>query len=208
MGSFIIDALGVRWACDLGADDYNMPGYFGDKRWTYYRLRAEGHNTLVIQSGKTSKVPDQNPKAVAPIVKFNSQPGRVVAVADLSTAYGGMARQARRGIALVDRKRVLVQDEVETAMPSDVWWFMTAPAASTGRSSRRAAEAAHMSMELGKDSSEAMLSKDKARLWVHIVARAARSSKFWVQNRFPRPPIPASRMPTPASASWRSICQG
>ena len=142
----------------------------------------------MIQSGKTSKVPDQNPKAVAPIVKFNSQPGRVVAVADLSTAYGGMARQARRGIALVDRKRVLVQDEVETAMPSDVWWFMTAPAASTGRSSRRTAEAAHMSMELGKDSSEAMLSKDKARLWVHIVA--PRGAKFEILGAKPLPTSP------------------
>ena len=57
LGSFIVDALGVRWACDLGADDYNMPGYFGGKRWTYYRLRAEGHNTLVINSGRDVESP-------------------------------------------------------------------------------------------------------------------------------------------------------
>ena len=136
----VMEALGVRWALDLGADNYNMPGYFGGNRWTYYRLRAESHNTLVINSGKTSTSPDQNPKAVAPIAKFESRPGRVIAIADLSAAYAGMAKQARRGIALVDRRTVLVQDEVEAERPSDVWWFMTVPTASTGRGKRRAAE--------------------------------------------------------------------
>ena len=29
LGSFVFDAAGVRWAMDLGADDYNLPGYFG-----------------------------------------------------------------------------------------------------------------------------------------------------------------------------------
>ena len=48
LGSFVFDAAGARWAMDLGADDYNLPGYFGGQRWNYYRLRAEGHNTLVI----------------------------------------------------------------------------------------------------------------------------------------------------------------
>ena len=32
LGTFVLDALGERWACELGADDYNMPGYFGGKR--------------------------------------------------------------------------------------------------------------------------------------------------------------------------------
>ena len=50
-GSFVLDALGTRWAVDLGGDDYALPGYFGSQRWTYYRLRAEGHNTLVINPG-------------------------------------------------------------------------------------------------------------------------------------------------------------
>ena len=41
LGSFVFDALGARWAMDLGSDDYNLPGYFGAQRFTYYRLRAE-----------------------------------------------------------------------------------------------------------------------------------------------------------------------
>jgi len=35
LGSFVLDASGYRWAIDLGADDYNLPGYFGSQRWTY-----------------------------------------------------------------------------------------------------------------------------------------------------------------------------
>ena len=35
LGTFVMDALGERWAIDLGGDEYNMPGYFGKQRWSY-----------------------------------------------------------------------------------------------------------------------------------------------------------------------------
>ena len=121
LGSFIFEALGVRWAVDLGADDYNMPGYFGKQRWTYYRLRPEGHNTLVINP---SADPGQSPAAVAPITRFVSRPERAFAIADLSAAYAGQARFVQRGLALLERSQLLVQDEIQTAAPAEVWWFL------------------------------------------------------------------------------------
>jgi hypothetical protein len=51
---------GVRWFVDLGADNYNLPGYFGGQRWNYYRMRAESHNTLVLNP---TDQPDQDPRA-------------------------------------------------------------------------------------------------------------------------------------------------
>ena len=87
-------------------DDYNLPGYFGNKRWTYYRLATVGQNTLLIDGQ------NQDPKAAAPIVAFDSTPGGSHAVADLSAAYAKQASEGRRGIALVDRRQVLVQDEI------------------------------------------------------------------------------------------------
>lgn len=125
LGSFILEADGTRWGVDLGADDYNLPAYFGNKRWTYYRLRAEGHNTLVINPGTE---PDQKPTAAAPIVQFDSKPARAFAVADLSAAYANSAQSVRRGIALRDRRQVLVQDEVRCEQPATVWWFFHTPA--------------------------------------------------------------------------------
>jgi hypothetical protein len=121
LGTFVLDALGERWAEDIGSDDYNLPGYFGGKRWDYYRLRAEGHNTLVINPGKGA---DQDPKAAARLLRFVSRPESAFAIADLTPAYAVNAQHAERGLRLLDRRSVLVQDEVQTSKPADVWWFM------------------------------------------------------------------------------------
>ena len=70
LGSFVFDALGQRWAIDLGPDDYNRPGYFEQgHRWTYYRCRAEGNNCLLINPGDG---PDQSPTATADVTHFHS----------------------------------------------------------------------------------------------------------------------------------------
>jgi len=123
LGSFVFDAFGVRWIIDPGADNYNLPGYFGSKRWTYYRLRAEGHNTLVLNP---SKQPDQNPKASTKIIRFDSTPDRVFAIADLTPTYSDHAQKVHRGIAMINQRRaVLIQDEIkiDSAEPVDLWWF-------------------------------------------------------------------------------------
>ncbi|HEY5909178.1 MAG TPA: heparinase II/III family protein [Verrucomicrobiae bacterium] len=125
VGSFVFDALGARWAMDLGADDYNLPGYFGGQRWDYYRLRAEGQNTLVINPATG---PDQDPKAATRIIRFDSKPERSFAIADLTAAYKQHATRVRRGVSLLERKQLLVQDEVQSQSPADVWWFMHTPA--------------------------------------------------------------------------------
>jgi hypothetical protein len=121
LGSFVFDALGARWAVDLGSDDYNLPGYFGNQRWNYYRLRAEGHNALVInpESG-----PDQDPSAAARIIRFESKPERAFGIADLTQAYRQNARKVWRGMALLDRQKLLIQDEIQADKPADIWWFM------------------------------------------------------------------------------------
>jgi hypothetical protein len=123
LGSFVLDADGVRWAEDLGPDDYNLPAYFGAKRWTYYRLNNFSHNTLT--PGNTL----QDPKAVAPVIAFSSTPVRASAVVDLTPAYPGSATNMRRGLAMLDRARVLVQDEITGAKAGTVLhWRMTTPA--------------------------------------------------------------------------------
>ena len=48
IGNFVINVNGTYMICDLGSDNYNMQGYFGDHRWSYYRKRTEGQNTLVM----------------------------------------------------------------------------------------------------------------------------------------------------------------
>ena len=121
LGSFVLDADGVRWVQDLGPDDYNLPAYFGNKRWTYYRLNNRSHNTLTTADAL------QDPKAVAPIVAFGSTPARAFAVANLTSAYPGAAKKILRGVALLDRARVLVQDDVTGLKPGTplAWRLLT-----------------------------------------------------------------------------------
>jgi hypothetical protein len=126
LGTFVMDALGQRWALDLGPDDYNLPGYFDNptspasRRWTYYRLKTEGHNTLTLDGQ------NQDPRAAAPLTSFGTSPGAGFAIADLTAAYRPAgAKRVRRGIALRDgRTRVLVQDEVESEHPATLRWAM------------------------------------------------------------------------------------
>jgi hypothetical protein len=169
LGGFVLDALGVRWAVDLGADDYNLPGYFGQQRWNYYRLRAEGHNTLVISPGTD---PDQEPSAAAKIVKYESRPGRAFTVADLTTAYVKHARKVARGVAVLDRKQVLVQDEIEADNPAEVWWFLHTSA----------------NTEVSEDGVTATLTQGKAKLLVRILSPA--QAHFEVMDAAPLPTSP------------------
>ncbi|MCX6955192.1 MAG: heparinase II/III family protein [Verrucomicrobia bacterium] len=117
LGSFVLDADGVRWAADLGPDDYNLPGYFDHKagtkapRWKYYRLNNRSHNTLTPGDAL------QEYTAAAPLVAFASTPARAFAVADLTAAYPAAAQKILRGVALLDRSRVLVQDDVTGLKP-------------------------------------------------------------------------------------------
>ncbi|NUQ65582.1 MAG: heparinase II/III family protein [Pirellulales bacterium] len=171
LGSFVLDAVGQRWAVDLGGDNYNLPGYFGDKRYTYYRLRAEGHNTLVLHPAEG---PDQDPKAAARIARFVSEPSRAFAVADLTPAYAKHADRVERGIALLDRRRVLLQDEVEARQPVDLWWFMHTAAA----------------VQIGADGRGAVLEQEGKRLSVRLLAPA--DARFEVR---PAEPLPSSPNP-------------
>lgn len=123
LGTFVLDARGYRWAVDLGGDDYNLPGYFDtrNQRWTYYRLRTEGQNTLVINGS------NQNLSARAPLVAFDSKPDRAFAVADLTAAYP-MTKRVWRGLAMLDRQTILIEDEIEAAAPVEIVWGMHTPA--------------------------------------------------------------------------------
>ncbi len=169
LGTFVLDALGQRWALDLGADNYNLPAYFGNKRWTYYRLRAEGHNTLVINPGEG---PDQDPKAATTITRFDAQPQRAFALADLTPAYKPHAQQVQRGLALLERRMVLVQDEIKAEKPAEVWWFMHT----------------HATVQIAADGTTATLTQGKARLWARLLSPA--EAKFEVLDAQPLPTSP------------------
>jgi hypothetical protein len=122
LGSFVLDANNERWATDLAGDDYNLPAYFSSPtRWTYYRLRAEGHNTLVINPDSSA---GQGIAASTVMTRFVTRPAAAGIIADLTPAYSASSRSVFRGIALVNnRTQCIVQDEIRNKTPSTVYWF-------------------------------------------------------------------------------------
>jgi hypothetical protein len=84
------------------------------------------------------------------IVSYASKPQEAFAIADMLPAYARTADAAKRGVKLVDRKRLIVQDELKTKAPADVWWFMHTKA----------------SIQLAEDGKSAMLTQNGKRLWV------------------------------------------
>ena len=127
LGNFEMDALGVRWARDLGSDNYNMPGYWGGRRggarWQYYRLNTFSHNVPTLD-GK-----DQDPEGTAELTRFEADGPFPFAQIDLTDAYSESADRAVRGVAVIDgRKAVLVQDEFDLKTPCEVAWGITTDA--------------------------------------------------------------------------------
>ncbi|NIP26566.1 MAG: DUF4962 domain-containing protein, partial [Phycisphaerae bacterium] len=127
LGNFELDALGVRWARDLGSDNYNMPGYWdrkkGGRRWSYYRLNSFSHN-IPLLSGQ-----DQDALAKSKFIKFESEKSSAFVLVDLTQAYKDFAKKATRGVAILENRRaVLVQDEFEIEKPCEVAWGMTTDA--------------------------------------------------------------------------------
>jgi hypothetical protein len=118
LGAFVLDAWRTRWATDLGPDDYNLPHFFGKLRWTYYRLRTESHNTVLV-GGE-----NQDPSAAAPIVARDFQPSRASVTIDLTAAYPGRLSRHLRTLTLEDRRRVLVRDDLEAHAPVEMLWGM------------------------------------------------------------------------------------
>jgi len=116
LGTFILDAFGERWAVDLGGDSYGLPGYFGAQRWSYYRLRTEGHNTLTVDNE------NEDLSATAPLTAFSNGPDQSCAMTDLKAAYPHQLAGWQRGIMLQNQHRVVLQDEVAPVSTASLTW--------------------------------------------------------------------------------------
>ena len=123
-GSFVADLGGIRWACDLGADNYNLDGYFGSKKHMYYRLRPEGHNLYVINPSDGSEGQSLTSKCY--FENFVSKEKGAFAILDLTPAYENYTTSAKRGYYIAnDRRSVVIRDEMTLkADNSEIYWFM------------------------------------------------------------------------------------
>jgi len=120
VGSFCYDAHGTRWIHDMGGDNYNMPGYFKDQRFSYYRLQNRSHNTLEINGGL--QVDDCKPCPItASDVRKNPH-----ATFNLTGAYAGQAQQVTRTATFDPQSgTAVIRDEIIKPKGEVVWRIIT-----------------------------------------------------------------------------------
>ncbi|GAB3269812.1 hypothetical protein GCM10027347_40070 [Larkinella harenae] len=132
VGSFVMDADGVRWAMDFGMQNYESleskkvdlwNRSQNSQRWQVFRYNNFVHNTLTVDNAL------QRVTGKAPLSSVSTKPAFMNAVTDLTELYSESLQKAVRGLALVDKAYVVVRDELETSSKeATVRWTMLTPA--------------------------------------------------------------------------------
>lgn len=118
----------MGWAVDLGVQDYNSLESVGidlwnrkqhSQRWDVFRYNNFSHNTLAFDHKK------QDVGGYTRINSFGDSPGFMHLVSDLTKAYKGQVKSCVRGMAIVDNRFVVIQDEIESLeQPVELTWTM------------------------------------------------------------------------------------
>lgn len=131
IGSFVMEADGIRWAMDFGAQDYNSLESKGidlwnmtqeSPRWDVFRYNNMAHNTLTI-NGKKQIIAGH-----APIENIIEREGQMSVSMDLTSLYQTEVSSLKRGAGIIDNEYVLIRDEIKTGnkAASVRWNLLTA----------------------------------------------------------------------------------
>lgn len=164
LGTFYIESNGARFFTDLGNEQYELPN-----RQYSYRIRAEGHNTLVINP---SEKLDQQEGAECLISNFSAG-NEAYAVVDLTDAYEPSGvKSVVRGLKMIkDKECVVIQDEISLNAPGEIYWF----AHTKGK------------IEVADDGRSAVVTVGSDKMWVEIISD---DGKFTVMNAESLPTSP------------------
>lgn len=156
LGSFYLESNGARFFTDLGNENYEL-----ENRQYSYRIRAEGHNTLVINP---SQELDQQEGAECLITGFSGG-NEAFAITDLTDAYElSGAENVVRGLKMIKEKEcVIIQDEISLNAPGEIYWF----AHTKGQ------------IALADDGRSAIVTVGSEKLWVGIISH---EGEFTVMN--------------------------
>lgn len=116
-GTFYFEEGGVRWALDLGREEYHQVESVGvdfwnmkegSQRWDVYRLNNFAHNTLTVNDRRHPV------NAFAPITDFIDTPSNMSATTDLSALFVPWLTKVERTVSMIDKKRINVEDHFVT----------------------------------------------------------------------------------------------
>jgi len=131
-GSFVLDAGGVRWAEDIGSQEYHSLEKEGltiwdrhqsSDRWKVFRLGNESHNTLwigpegqCVDGFATLVLKQTNIAAKGPLIQI-----------ELGAMYPGRITRAQRRAWLEGTRKLYLTDELEGLAPGQTlrWQWLT-----------------------------------------------------------------------------------
>ena len=165
-GSFVMEADGVRWAMDFGADDYNRLETAGvdlwnrsqaSQRWQVFRYNNMSHSTLTVNDSLHVMAGRATITSTSASAKF------MHAIVDMSSVFGTSLAKAVRGVAVVDGDHVVVRDEIEAGgREATIRWNLVTPASVT---------------ITGPNSAE--LTRDGKKLFLRVAEPATVAMKTW-----------------------------
>ncbi|MEO8614679.1 MAG: heparinase II/III family protein [Luteolibacter sp.] len=114
VGGFILEADGVRWAVDLGTEDYDKMRSAGldlwnytqeSSRWTCFRVGPEGHNILRFDGTR------QNISGKAEIRALPDDQGTMANIVDLTSIYQKQVTHVERTVKLKPDRSISIEDQ-------------------------------------------------------------------------------------------------
>ena len=126
IGSFVMEAMDIRWAMDFGSSDYNNLETNGvdlwnmsqtSERWDVFRLNNFAHNTLTINGNK------QLVTANVPVENLVNTPTLKSAEMNLTPVYKNDLTSCKRTFSIVSNRYVEIKDVVQaSSKPLTIRW--------------------------------------------------------------------------------------
>ncbi len=126
-GSFVLDRYGIRWAYELGMEDYNRiesrkmnlwSSKIDSDRWKILRLGSQGHNTLILNGALHD--PTGEAKILSAVAGKN---GASTAKLDLSSFFP-VAKEVTRESILSADGTYEIRDVIKAPAGTKVRWQM------------------------------------------------------------------------------------
>jgi len=127
VGSFVLEADGIRWAMDLGMENYHRLEQVMDmwnqrqtsERWNVFRLGSESHNILRFDGAA------QQVEGRGELISYSES--SATAIIEMTSVYSHKATSVQRGVRLISDGSVTFQDEWTIGEESVVvaWQMLT-----------------------------------------------------------------------------------
>lgn len=185
-GTFAIDMLGERWATIF----YQEPLVYSSAttyRGDYYRYRAEGQNTVVIQPGYGRFY---NPNYCGEMLCRESNGLSSFGVYDFTNllAFKGADKWHRGAYLDRENQTVVIQDELTAAKAIEYYWFMHTQA----------------DIEISEDGQSAVLSKNDKQIQVNLISRRG-DVRFEIMEAVPLGTSPSPNQADNTASGYKKL---